>query len=142
MISAGTTGNAIPGSAVARGTLRALDRPAWHGAPKLLERLLEATVSPYAVGCELNYRRRPPPVMNDAGATAVLAVAGTAALGEGSVVDTPQSLGGEDFAWLLEQTPGCMARLGVRIPGTDLDLHAGAFDADERAIGVGVRLLA
>jgi metal-dependent amidase/aminoacylase/carboxypeptidase family protein len=35
-----------------------------------------------------------------------------------------------------------MARLGVRIPGTELDLHAGTFDADERAIAVGVRVMA
>jgi hypothetical protein len=34
-----------------------------------------------------------------------------------------------------------MARLGVRIPGTDLDIHAASFDVDERAIAVGVRIL-
>jgi hypothetical protein len=34
-----------------------------------------------------------------------------------------------------------MARLGVRIPGTDLDIHAASFDVDERCIAVGVRIL-
>jgi metal-dependent amidase/aminoacylase/carboxypeptidase family protein len=36
-----------------------------------------------------------------------------------------------------------MVRLGVRHPGEDLkrDLHQGSFDADERAIALGVRLL-
>jgi amidohydrolase len=51
-------------------------------------------------------------------------------------------MGGEDFSWYLEDVPGSMARLGVRIPGTDLDLHAAQFDVDERAIAVGVRILA
>jgi hypothetical protein len=40
--------------------------------------------------------------------------------------------------------PGALARLGVRGP-QELgvrDLHQGGFDADERAISVGVRLLA
>ena len=38
---------------------------------------------------------------------------------------------------------GAMVRLGVRRPGDDLkrDLHQGTFDADERAIALGVRLL-
>jgi amidohydrolase len=142
MVSAGTTYNVIPSAAVARGTLRTLDHDAWDAAPKLIERLLESAVGPYDVQCELSYRRGTPPVINDAGATAVLAAAGTAQLGDGQVVDTAQSLGGEDFAWYLEHMPGSMARLGVRIPGTKLDLHAGTFDADERAIAVGVRVMA
>ena len=38
---------------------------------------------------------------------------------------------------------GALARLGVRKPDavTELDLHQGLFDADERAISVGVRVL-
>jgi metal-dependent amidase/aminoacylase/carboxypeptidase family protein len=40
--------------------------------------------------------------------------------------------------------PGAMARLGTRTPGalTTGDLHQPTFDVDERAIGVGVRVLA
>ena len=41
--------------------------------------------------------------------------------------------------------PGSYARLGVHDPahpGPRLDLHAGTFDVDERAIGHGVRVLA
>jgi len=58
-------------------------------------------------------------------------------------VSAPQSLGGEDFAWYLESIPGALARLGTRAPGSgaDFDIHQPAFDVDERAIGVGVRLM-
>ncbi len=56
---------------------------------------------------------------------------------------TEQSLGGEDFAWYLTKVPGAMARLGTRTPGgRTYDLHQGDFRVDERAIGVGARLLA
>jgi len=60
------------------------------------------------------------------------------------VVSTPQSLGGEDFAWYLESVPGSYARLGVRTPGSaqELDIHQPTFDVDERAIGVGVHVMA
>jgi metal-dependent amidase/aminoacylase/carboxypeptidase family protein len=37
--------------------------------------------------------------------------------------------------------PGSMARLGTMRDGPKVDLHAGSFDVDERAIGVGVRIL-
>jgi amidohydrolase len=64
-------------------------------------------------------------------------------LGPDSVTPAQQSLGGEDFAWYLESIPGALARLGTRTPGSgaDFDIHQGTFDVDERAIGVGIRLM-
>jgi amidohydrolase len=141
-VQAGTVGNAIPTSAVARGTLRVLDRTVWGEIPKLVERVLEHTVEPFNVNLELDYGRGSPPVVNDEAATRVMASAARTALGAAAVTQIAQSLGGEDFSWYLEEMPGSMARLGVRIAGTDLDLHASMFDVDEGAIAVGVRVLA
>ncbi|MDH3705811.1 MAG: hypothetical protein OES57_07065, partial [Acidimicrobiia bacterium] len=64
--------------------------------------------------------------------------------GPTAVTDAVQSWGGDDFAWYLRQVPGCYVRLGTHDPadvGPRLDLHAGHFDVDERAIAVGVRVL-
>jgi amidohydrolase len=141
-VQAGTVANVIPTSAVARGTVRVLDRNVWGEIPKLVERVLEHTVEPFNVTPELDYRRGSPPVVNDEAATQLLIAAGRKVLGAGGVQQIAQSLGGEDFSWYLEEVPGSMARLGVRIPGTDLELHASLFDVDERAIPIGVRLLA
>jgi amidohydrolase len=59
------------------------------------------------------------------------------------VVSTQQSLGGEDFAWYLERVPGAMLRLGTRTPGgPTYDLHQGDLRVDDRAVGIGARLLA
>jgi amidohydrolase len=141
-VEAGTVHNAIPTTAVARGTLRVLDRAVWGEAQKLVERILEATVAPYPqVTYRLDYQRGAPPVVNDEEATAIFATAARTAIGDEAVLNAPQSMGGEDFSWYLEEIPGAMARLGVRIPGTDLDIHAASFDVDERAIAVGVRIL-
>jgi len=55
-----------------------------------------------------------------------------------------QSWGGDDFAWFTREIPGSYVRLGVHnaeADGPRLDLHAGHFDVDERAIDLGVRLL-
>jgi amidohydrolase len=82
-----------------------------------------------------------PPVVNDASCIDSLtaAVAGAGA----HVASTPQSLGGEDFAWYLTHVPGAMARLGTRTPGgPTYDLHRGDLIVDEAAIAVGARTLA
>jgi amidohydrolase len=51
-------------------------------------------------------------------------------------------MGGEDFGWFADVMPIALARLGTHGGGPPLDLHRGTFDIDERAIAVGVRLLA
>jgi amidohydrolase len=63
-------------------------------------------------------------------------------VGADHVVLSPQSMGGEDFGWFADVLPIALARLGTARVGETLDLHRGTFDVDERAIGVGVRLLA
>ncbi|HEY2959820.1 MAG TPA: amidohydrolase [Actinomycetota bacterium] len=141
-VQAGTVANVIPTAAVARGTIRVLDRSVWGEIPKLVERVLEHTVEAFNVTPELDYRRGSPPVVNDEAATKALIAAGRTVLGAGGVQLVAQSLGGEDFSWYLEEVPGSMARLGVRIPGSDVELHTSMFDVDERAIPVGVRVLA
>ena len=65
-------------------------------------------------------------------------------LGPRGVTATDQSLGGEDFAWMLRQVPGAMARLGVRPVGRSsvADIHQPTFDVDEECLRVGVATLA
>jgi amidohydrolase len=65
--------------------------------------------------------------------------------GPDAVADTPQSMGGDSFAWYTERVPGTYVRLGTHDPASRADhrdLHSATFDVDERAIGIGARLLA
>ncbi|HLU75671.1 MAG TPA: M20 family metallopeptidase [Nonomuraea sp.] len=143
-VEAGTAANAIPDDGVAEGTVRCLDEEAWHAAPDLIKALLESVAGAYGIEASMEYTRGVPPVVNDEGCVQMLGEAAERALGEGSVVSTPQSLGGEDFAWYLESIPGAFARLGTRSPETGItyDIHQGTFDVDERAIAMGVRVMA
>ncbi len=141
-VAGGSVHNAIPQRAMARGTVRMLDREAWATVPETLARLAEQIVAPYGASVEIDHQRGVPPVVNDESAVGILTRAADLALGPGAAVSTSQSLGGEDFGWYLEHVPGAMARLGVRPPGAAAyDLHQPGFDVDERSIGVGVRLL-
>jgi amidohydrolase len=142
-VNAGTTANAIPDDGIVEGTVRCLDDEAWHQAPELLRALVDSVAAAYGVVAELSYVRNVPPTVNEAISTAMVEAAADRVLGADSVVATPQSLGGEDFAWYLESIPGALSRLGTRKPGSgqDFDIHHPEFDVDERAIGVGVRVM-
>ncbi|MFE1102215.1 M20 family metallopeptidase [Nocardiopsis alba] len=143
-ISAGSAPNVIPDDAVAEGTVRCLDDEAWHRAPDILKGMVESVVGAYGAEAEVTYRRGVPPTINEATSVDIMREAVTLALGADAASPTPQSLGGEDFAWYLEHAPGALARLGTHSPDWDgpmLDLHRGTFDVDEKAIGVGTRFM-
>ncbi len=141
-VHAGTVHNAIPTTGQVRGTLRCLDQGAWERAVAVLREAVEHVVAPYHVHVDVHHERGVPPVVNDDASTRLLDAAAREMLGHDAVVLTEQSLGGEDFGWLLTRAPGAMARLGTRTPGgRTYDIHQGDLDVDERAIGVGVRLL-
>jgi amidohydrolase len=138
--SAGSAANAIPQTALLRGTVRMLDTQLWDEVEPLLSELVELVVAPTGAAVEIFYERGVPAVVNDAGLVAIQTRAAMNSLGSGAVADTMQSMGGEDFAWYLRSVPGSMARLGVRTPGTTGgDLHQPTFDIDESALAVGVR---
>lgn len=139
-VAAGETNNVIPSTGVAEGTIRLLDASLWEGIGPLLTEVVEAVAAPYQVAVHVDFVRGVPPVVNDPGAIAAL---GRAAMSAGlRPVPTPQSLGGEDFAWMLHEAEGAMARLGTRTPGgRTYDLHQGDLVVDEQAVRAGTALL-
>ncbi|TFV91556.1 amidohydrolase [Blastococcus sp. CT_GayMR20] len=141
-VSAGVAANAIPQRGTVRGTVRVLDRDAWKNAEDLMRSLVARVAATTGAGCEVDYVRGLPPVVNDPRAVALMRAAALSTVGSDHVIVTPQSMGGEDFGWFAEVVPIALARLGTHGGGPPLDLHRGTFDVDERAIGVGIRLMA
>jgi amidohydrolase len=144
LVNAGSVANAIPDEGVVEGTVRCLDTEVWRSAVALIEDLVQSVAVPYGVTAKVEYLSAVPPTVNEAASAALIGRAAAAVLGPAAVTETAQSLGGEDFAWYLHLVPGAMARLGTRAPGTLIagDIHQPTFDIDERAIGIGVRVLA
>lgn len=139
-INAGFASNAIPESGMVSGTLRTADIGTWRSMRPLIGELVAQVLAPTGVDHELIYNPGVPPVLNDDVATALLASAARD-MDPQSVIQAPQSSGGEDFSWYLEHVPGSMARLGCWSgQGTKQDLHQADLNVDERCIGVGVRL--
>jgi len=143
MVRAGAAVNVIPDHGVLAGTIRILDAVAWAGCEPIVREAVQDVVRPYGITATVDYLQGVPPVVNDPDSTALLAAATRSVLGPHGQVPVPQSLGGEDFGWYVGQVPGAMLRLGTRTPGgPTYDLHQGNLVIDERAIGVGARVLA
>jgi amidohydrolase len=141
-ITAGVAANAIPSSGEVHGTIRSLDSGVWAEAGAILNDVVQDVVRPYGVHAEVEHTRGVPPTVNDPDAVQVAETALRAELGERCVQSAEQSLGGEDFAWILEKVPGAMIRLGTRgAAGRSYELHQADFTVDEKAIALGARAL-
>ena len=142
-IHAGSVANAIPGSGEIVGTLRALDADGWQLAKQLIPELAAEIVLPFGVEVDVAVTDGVPPAVNHPRGVRRLTRAAEVMLGPDAVGTTEQSLGGEDFSWMLRQVPGALARLGVRTPGQVCpDIHQPTFVVDEACIPVGLKVLA
>ncbi len=142
-VHAGAVANAIPQTGFAEATVRSLDAHIWESAQKVVPDLVRQLAAPYGVDVEVDMFTSVPPCVNDEASTTLIRSVAMEVLGAKAVTTTDQSLGGEDFAWILGKVPGALARLGVRRHNVadGGDLHQGTFDIDEDAMAVGVRLL-
>ena len=141
-IHAGDAANVIPTHCVLKASIRTPSIPVWDQLAAVVEHELRALIEGSGAGLTIEYTHGVPPVVNDADVTSIVDDAAVAAFGADAVEVVQQSWGGDDFAWFTRLVPGTYVRLGVRVPGgPTLDLHAGHFDVDERAIAIGVRLL-
>ncbi|WP_395704953.1 M20 family metallopeptidase [Rhodococcus ruber] len=140
-VAAGKAANAIPRTGMLTGTVRTGDHETWELLEPMVREIVHGLLAPTGLSYELDYRRGVPPVVNDE-VSARMVEDAVRAIDPDALADTPQSGGGEDFSWYLEQIPGAMARLGVwRGSGPKLDIHQPDFDLDERALAVGVRVM-
>lgn len=141
-IHSGTAANAIPSVGELEGTVRSTRVEGWRAAQQVLPELIRQLAAPYGAEVQVTVTPGVPPTVNHAAGVRRLTAAATGILGGDAVGITEQSLGGEDFAWMLDKVPGAMARLGVHNPehAEVVDIHQPRFDPDERAIGVGVRV--
>ncbi|NGN94097.1 amidohydrolase [Nocardioides sp. KC13] len=142
-VTAGQIHNVIPAHGSVGGTVRILDSDAWSEVEHVVREVVAEIIAPYGVTAAVDYTRGVPPVSNDEQSHQILVDTVRDVLGERGAVVSAQSLGGEDFGWYQEQVPGSMFRLGVRTPGgPTYDLHQGDLRIDERAVGVGAKVLA
>ncbi len=140
-INGGFAQNVIPAEVEITGTLRYAD-PETH--PQIRKEIERAFAISQNLGgdYELRFEFGGPPMINHASAADLLREAGIAVLGKENVHSMLPTLGAEDFGAFTEKVPGAMFTLGTLIEGDERVLHHPRFDIDERAMPVGVAVLA
>ena len=108
---------------------------------------LKVNISSIAKSCgaeaEVKFREITPPVNNNTELNKILRDSAIKILGQKNVIELQKpSLGAEDFAEFLNEVPGAMFRLGVSNEKGCAPLHSSRFDPDERAIGIGIKVIA
>ncbi|WP_319529282.1 M20 aminoacylase family protein [uncultured Cohaesibacter sp.] len=134
-VEGGFTHNVIPEQISLIGTVRTLD----EGVRDHIEERLRTIITQIAAGhgCigELDYDRSYPVLVNHPEETRFAAAAAAKVTGEDNVsLDMVPTLGGEDFAFMLNHVPGAMIHIGN---GPSAQLHNPAYDFNDEVIGWG-----
>lgn len=135
---AGDAYNVIPDRVELAGGVRSFD-PAVRS--ELLERV-EAVASSVAAAfnarSSLTWQIRFPPVMNWADQTQIAARAACEVAGaENVAIDAAPSLGSEDFAYMLEEKPGCYLFIGNGVGKGGCVIHNPAYDFNDDILALG-----
>ena len=136
---AGSAPNVIAGRAVLEGTIRAQERAVRDHLVSGLERISKAIGQLHGAEIRLELDAGTPPLVNLPIPTAIARRAAEAAVGAERVTRLhTANMGGEDFAFYVQEVPGCYIRFGSRVPGREsFPAHSGEFDFDEQALASG-----
>jgi len=141
-IEGGKAFNVIADHVRLLGTVRCLDLHQHDHLPTWIHNTVMSLCRGYGGDARVRYRPIAPPVHNDPDLTELLAGAARDLIGADQVLSLEQpSLGAEDFAELLRDTPGSMFRLGVAGTEGCAPLHNCAFNPHEACLGIGVEVL-
>ena len=141
-IEGGSSYNTIARSVAVEGTVRTVSPRTRERMPQWLEELLESVASPAGLSYELHYEELCPPLMNDPQQSELVLRLAENLFGPERVHQLTQpSMVAEDFAYFLEQAPGCMIFLGIGEPERANALHTDTFTFDEEVHFQRIKLL-
>ena len=147
-MQAGSAYNVIAESAELELSVRTLDPEVRDLVERRIRELADNQARAYGCSTEIRYERGYPVLINAAAQTAFAVAVARKTFGADHVVDDTQPLtGSEDFAFLLEQVPGCYLLVGNGDNGHADGKWAGGcmvhnphYDFNDACLAVGARL--
>ena len=130
--------NVIPARAELRGTVRTLSDRVRDMAEARLRALVPGIVGAFGGSAVLDYWRGYPVMVNHEAETEHAAAVAQAVTGQPTAA-APPVMGGEDFAYLLNERPGAYILLGN---GDSAPVHNPGYDFNDEAIPAGCSWLA
>ena len=142
LIQAGTAPNVIPERALLAGTVRTFDEQLRQDLARRVEEVALGVARAMRAEATCTYEWGYPVVVNDAGMAELAREVAREVVGAERLVEQEQGMFGEDFAYFLQQRPGCFFNLGTRnaAKGLTSGHHHPRFDIDEDALPVGVQM--
>jgi len=135
MFHAGNTDNVIPQTLEMRGTARSLAEDVRVLLERKLKQVVEGTAVAYGAKAKLTYRRNYPVLVNHERETDFAASVAREIAGAQQVdTDLPPMMGGEDFAFMLNERPGAFIWVGN---GNSAGLHHPAYNFNDDTIPYG-----
>ena len=103
-----------------------------------IHRLVDSIAAAHGTAASVRYERRYPPTINDFGATRQATVAAASVVGDENVELDPQpSMGAEDFAFMLNEKPGCYIWIGNGSREGGCTLHNPTYDFNDAILTLG-----
>ncbi|PAD91845.1 M20 metallopeptidase family protein [Shouchella clausii] len=136
VFQAGTAFNVIADTARIEGTVRTFQEETRAFIEEEIRAIVSGKEHGGHVTCTVDYLNGYPPLVNAEKETELIRDLAKGVFGEGNVLMLPAALGGEDFAYYLEEKPGCFFHVGGRTEEerTQFPHHHPRFDFDERAL--------
>jgi amidohydrolase len=140
-IGGGRTYNIIPECVSMDGTVRSLNPDTRELIHSRMDAIAKGIENAFGVEAVLTFRQGAPPVVCDEALTEACLLLMKKVLKEDRIKTIPSpKMGGDDFAFLAEQVPGCMIRLGTKTKGCSFPLHSSRFCFKETVLEFGTAL--
>ena len=140
-IHAGNTWNALPESVLLKGTFRCFNADIQKTIADKISQIVKGICEGFNVSAEINFNPENPgyPVtFNTAVETELALQAAISVVGESGVDRNPvASMGSEDFAFMLQEKPGCYIWIGNGSSENSCLLHNPHYDFNDEILTIG-----
>jgi hippurate hydrolase len=127
----GDTDNIIPSQAILRLSIRTTDPEVRTGVLERVRTIIAGQAASYGVSCEIREMSAAPVLVNAPEMVTFARSVAQDLFGKDRVVETPLITASEDFAFMLQERPGCLANIGI---GGEFSLHNSRFDFNDDAL--------
>jgi hippurate hydrolase len=109
MIHTGEATNVVPDSCEIQGTVRTFTYEVLDLIERRMGEIAQHTCAAFGATCEFQFKRNYPPTINHPAETAFARAVMAEIVGADRVLDQEPTMGAEDFAYMLQERPGCYA---------------------------------
>jgi len=112
MIHTGEATNVVPDSCEIQGTVRTFTVEVLATIEARMKAIAEHTCAAFGATCDFEFVHNYPPTINEPGETAFARGVMAGIVGEANVLTQEPTMGGEDFAYMLQAKPGAYCFIG------------------------------